>query len=317
MSEVLNVKPRQLRPAKQALRNEVVKKSLAYQELVESLRADGFLNSISGSAITNEDGTPSTNEHGEPMFEITDGFHRWTAASDLGMEQIPFVVTDLKDRSLLALQIAANAIHIVTTRAQYAQALKQMIQNGDTVDNLGRVTKKGIEWVKDQLSLTKLPESVQKMIDLGQLNALNSYNLAKLPPAEVENFLNYAMTETAVVFQQRIEAFLKAKRKAEAEGRVVDNTFKPMPLPRKTAELKALYTSFESSPTVKTLIELAKTPKDAARAMLEWAIQMDPESIAQQKLMYDTDLAKKAAADAKKLAEKEAKKKAAEAALVA
>jgi ParB/RepB/Spo0J family partition protein len=312
MSKVINVAPRQLRAAKSAtLRSEVVKDSLAYQELVHSLQHVGFLNSISASPALNEDGTPETNSHGEEMFEITDGFHRWTAATDLGMTEIPLLVMSKGDLDLLALQIAANSIKIETKRAEYAQALKQMIQNGKTLNEVCALTDKSATWVQQQLALTKLPESVQKMINDGTINAMNAVQLAKLPANAVEEFVPGAQVDPMVTFQQKVEAFMKARREAIKAGRSQDNSFKPSPLPRKSAELKNLYEDFSKkgfSETINQLVVGVNDPVVAATKMLEWVIQLDPTSVANQKAMWEADEAKKAAAKAKKEAEKEAKK---------
>ncbi len=307
---MIDVKPRQLKPAPEALRTEVVKEGKQYQELVNSLATNGWTSVINATPILNADGTPQFNEHAEEMYQIGDGFHRWTAAQELGMVTMPLLVLDKSERSILALQIANNAIRIETRKAEYAQALKQLVQHGETIAAVAAMVLKSESWVKDQLSLTNLPESIQKLIDDGQLNAVNAVTLAKLPSSEVEGFVQGALTKPVAVFQQEVDAFLKERRKALLAGRVIDRSFKPNPLPRKVSALKGLYdevTTQGYSQTISRLLKGVTDPTEAAILMLKWTIQLDPDSVANQKLAYDAEEAKKSADKAKKEAEKKAK----------
>lgn len=305
MSTIQELKPRQLRPAKVALRTEVDKKSLAYQELLNSVRRDGLINSISDEPCLNSDGTHATNDHGENMFEIADGLHRWTVCTDLNLDVIPVVVLSKNERGMLATQIAANSTRIETKRVQYAQALKQIMQNGAmTLKEVAALVGKSEVWVAQQLSLTHLPASVQKLIDDNMISAMNAVTLAKLGTDSIEEFIQAALTEPTATFQEKVDTFIREKRKAMAQGRQIDRSFKPSATLRKSIELKGL---LEDPTPLTAVVKGISDPVQAALAVVKWTLHLDPESVAEQKNAYDVDEAKKAALAAKKKEEKDAK----------
>lgn len=305
MSTIQELKPRQLRPAKVALRTEVDKKSMAYQELLNSIKRDGLINSISAEPCLNNDGTHATNDHGENMFEIADGLHRWTACTDLNLDDIPVVILSKNERGMLATQIAANSTRIETKRAQYAQALKQIMQNGAmTLKEVATLIGKSETWVAQQLSLTHLPASVQKLIDDNMISAMNAVTLAKLGTDSIDEFISASLTDTTAAFQEKVDSFIKEKRKAMAAGRQIDRSFKPSATLRKSLELKLL---LEDPTPLKDIVKGIHDPIQAALTVVKWILHLDPASVAEQKNAYDVEEAKKAALAAKKKEEKQAK----------
>src|SRR6266496_2795982 len=104
----------------QALRTTVDKEGLAYQELKDGIKSIGLLNPISVREYTKEDSSIG--------YRLVDGLHRLTACTDLGHTEIPVNIVTVDDSNLLVAQIIGNN-NVKTTKTQFAQGLKQLIQH--------------------------------------------------------------------------------------------------------------------------------------------------------------------------------------------
>lgn len=76
----------------------VKRKSEKYVELVDSIRKVGILNPISVREVKH----PETNQM---FYAVLDGLHRFTAAGDAGMTEIPCHVVPLKNAQVLEAQM--------------------------------------------------------------------------------------------------------------------------------------------------------------------------------------------------------------------
>lgn len=83
-----------------ALRN-VNRKGEGYLGLVDSVRKDGVLNAI----VVREIKDPT---NGNVVYGLVDGLHRFSAASDAGLTEIPAQVKDMDDAAVLEAQLIAN-----------------------------------------------------------------------------------------------------------------------------------------------------------------------------------------------------------------
>jgi ParB/RepB/Spo0J family partition protein len=288
-----------------ALRTEVDKDATSYKELVNSIRDEGVLLPI----LVREEVVD-----GVTTYPLVDGLQRFTAASEVGLEEIPAQITTMAENRVLAAQVMANATRVETAPAQFAGALRRIFQLEPTLtkDELGRRVGKSGSWVEQQLKLTKLTPEIQKLVDAGQLVVGNAAILASLPQDKQADYLQDAMTQPVATFGPKITETLKELRSAARQGRVVDNSFKAIAHPRKTSALKSLLEEVEAGEptTIRGLLQAnnVTTPEEAGAFMVKYFFSLDPQSVALQKAKWETEQAAKEEAKKKREEEKAAKK---------
>ncbi len=261
---------------------QVNKQTTEYNELVDSVRAEGILNPILVRLMKDEDS-------GEEYYCLIDGLHRKNAAADAGLIEIPAQIRDADDAKVLYQQIITNLQKIDTQKASYAKQLVLILSHDPTltVSTLAARLGKSVTWLNDMLSLNKLDKAIQKLVDDGSLNLSNGVALSKLPIEEQANFLDRAMTEVPSVFsgivQNRKNEINKARRRGEDVGE--EQFVAPQHL-RKLAELKDEFTSSKVGPVlVRSELDLEKleTKSEVAEAAFKlgvaWALHQDASSV--------------------------------------
>lgn len=316
MAKVLILKIADIEENPKALRKTVNKDSLKYVELRENIRKFDLQCPISVFEITKPDGSTG--------YRLVNGLQRKTAMADLGFDEIPVTVVSTTEASLLSTQIGANATGVPTTRSQYAEAIKEMIQlEGKTTKEIAEILGLSEKWVKDTLKLADLPEVVAKLLDAGKVVAQNAEALGRLPAELLEEYLQAAMTEKPEVFVATVDEIVKEYTKSKKTGVKPVVEFVAKPKLKKATELRAAIDEFTTTGTVaavKTLVDLkgVTDPIAAAVLALEWALSLDPLTLQAEKAKFDQQRAdmkaaaekraadRKAAADAKAAAEVQA-----------
>src|SRR5688572_28749904 len=97
--QVSTVPLNQIRENPVALR-AVDKRRREYAELVESIRTKGILNPISVREVKDP-------ETGKMVYSVIDGLHRFTAAGDAGLKEIPVYVKNMADAEVWEAQVVA------------------------------------------------------------------------------------------------------------------------------------------------------------------------------------------------------------------
>jgi len=306
MAELLYVPIEQIRENPVALRT-VERKSAGYQELVASIGGpQGILNPINVRKCVDEAGTA--------FYQIMDGLHRYSAAKDVGLKTVPAqVYSDIADDEVFYSQIIANATKVETKKTEYAQMHKRILSMHPTwtIPDLANAVKKQPKWVVEQLSLLKITnDTIRQQIDDGKIQAVNAYNLAKLPPDEQIDFVQDAIKLDGRTFADAITTRCRELKDAKHKGKQVgESGFSVRAKIQKIAIIEAelaepkILTSLISKSKVKTAI-------DGATLALKWVLQEDEESIEKAKAAYEADKKMKAEIAAKRKAEAQAKKEA-------
>lgn len=304
-----------IRENKDALR-PVNKESEDYLGLVDSIKTMGLLNPISVREVgPDKDGTVPRAADGSVLYALIDGLHRYNAAIDAGLTEIPVNVVDMDQAEVYEAQIAANVHKIETKPVEYTKAVQRImaLHPTRTVAEQASRLGKSAQWLKDRLNLLEISESVQKLIDEGKIKISNAVILAKLPAEEQTNWIDKAMTMTPNEFAPAVAGRVKQIKEDKKKGKASSpETFTPTPHLRKFGLIKEEYLKPTELPRLLAAKKITN-PVDAIKMAMSWVMNMDEETIAKKKAEWDAR--QKAAEEAaKKRAEEKAAKKQKEAA---
>ena len=298
-----------IRENAEALRTTVEKDTEEYQQLVDSVKKRGILNPI----LVREIKDPAT---GDILYGLIDGLHRFNAAMDAGLTEIPAQIGSLEEGDLLEAQILANVHRIETKPVQYSKALLKILGANPllTMTELAGRLSRSDTWLTERLGLTKLTKAIQEMVDNNTLGLTNAYALAKLPEDKQAELLQQAISKSPAEFVPMATTVQKEIAAAKREGRKAEtDKFIPTARLQRLASIKDEADIANKLPDQSKVILAAKangvTTVEAAIAYaLNWTLHMDPESIKADENKWKADKEAKAAAAAKR-AEEKAKKK--------
>jgi ParB/RepB/Spo0J family partition protein len=269
----------EIRRNKVALR-DVLKDTETYQGLVDSIKQVGIMNPISVRE--------KVDELGVKFFELVDGLHRFSAASDAGLTEIPVQIVDLDDDMILEAQLIAN-IHKQETRpVEYSNQLRRIMARNAlmTISELAQRISRSPTWIEQRLSLNKIDNpQLKELINSGRINLTNAFAIAKLPADEQTDFTEWAMTEPPETFVQRVKGRQKELREARRTGAESPAPeFEAKPHMRKLSEL------CDDDGIRKAAVTLAGELDSAVDGFImgvKFCTNLDPISIEASKAKFD------------------------------
>ena len=223
----------------------------------------------------------------EAYYELIDGLQRFTAAQQLGWEEVPARLGAADDARVLIEQIALNAVNVDTKPVEFGRQLLRVLEYNPamTKAELAQMTGMSEAWVDARLALSKLlPQIGTDFVDAGLVTATNAYQLARLPQTDQLDFLDQAQSMNVDEFTASVNARLKEIRQANRAGRdpgKAANEFEPVPTVRRASDIKTA-----DPATIVAELDV-KTPADGAKAALNWVLQMDPDSLEMQKQRWE------------------------------
>jgi ParB/RepB/Spo0J family partition protein len=270
---------------KAALR-DVDRETEQYAELVDSVRSVGILNPILVREVETEEGL---------RYGLIDGLHRYNAAQDAGLSEVPVHIKSKTDAESWEAQLIGNAHRIETKPVEYSKHIQRILSQNPmlTLTEMAKKLSKSTKWVADRLSLLKLSEGVAQLVDEGKINLSNAFALSRLPEEEQGNWIDRAMTMTPPEFMPAVSNRKKELDKARRQGRSAETEeFAPVPTLQKLATIKDEYANPKFGPA---LIDStgAETAADGFRLAIEWALNLDPQSVAAQRQKHDDRLRKR------------------------
>ena len=260
----------------------VDRESVEYLELRDSIAHQGLLNSI---CVRPSPRTPG-------KMEVVDGLYRRAACCELRRPAMPCIVKhNLTDEDVLAIQIQANALRPETTVIEYARQIRRIMdaimarQGRDaTLADVSNLVHKTPEWVRQQLDLLSLRADIQKAVERGEIPLGSAYVLAKLPRFHQAQLLDLATTASAREFVPVAARLVKQIQEAARQGKLHDycKDFEPVPYLRFVKEVLAEYREHRLGGLAIVKAE-CKTPVDGWYLALQWALNLDEESIREQR----------------------------------
>lgn len=255
----------------------VRRETVEYLELRDSLDRDGPLGSISARHSPRFPG----------KYETIAGNWRRTAVTELGWDTYPCIILHgITDERVLALQIIENAVGFETTPVEYSRQLKRIFDRRPdlTMAEVSRQVGKNPTWVKDKLSLLKLPKVVQQMVDRGEIPLQSAYMLAKLPHGARDEHVQNACMMSPKKFCALAAGLIKQWQEQIHQGKMDERympRFEPQAYLRNLTELKTEL----DAPQIGALViaaEGCKTLTDAWNAALKWSLHLDKQSADEQ-----------------------------------
>ena len=247
----------------------VDERAIEFQELCDSIRDVGQLNSITVR--------PSPDER----YEIVDGMHRYAALREIGHDTVKAEVVEADDRQALLMQLQANACGLETSPVHYARRLRSLLDADSslTVASLARRLNKSAQWVKNMLGLTNLCEKAANAVDRGEIPLRSGYELGKVPHWLQQKYLSQAYLKTAAEFCRGMRQVVADYRESLKTGRYKEPAgFNPKPYLRPLSQIQEELKSGGNAAAV-LAVEGAKDNLSAFRAALKWAIHMDSISM--------------------------------------
>jgi ParB/RepB/Spo0J family partition protein len=255
----------------------VDKNSIEYMELLDTLRVDGFLLSISVRPAKDQPG----------YYEIIDGLSRYTASKELGIKSLPCIIKHgLSDEDCLALQLKANAIRLETTPAEYAERLKRILTLNPhmTLADLSGVVGKSPSWVGTHLKLLSLNKEIRKAVDRGEIPLKNAYKLALIPGRMQSDYVDRAKVMPVKEFTALASSVVKQYKEAIRQGKLEafwTAEFKPTAHLRKLMDVQHEYDHRSVGPLL-LAAENCQSPLDGFYLALAWAMHLDRRSVREQ-----------------------------------
>lgn len=247
--------------------------------LMDSIRQYGVMTPIQVRPLKDAD-------TGAEYYGIVNGMQRWTASKELGLDDIPAIITSETDYDVLKKQIILNSVQVDTKPVEYTRQLRRLLESDPslTITALAAQLNKGTEWLNQRLSLTKLPKEIADLVDEGRIVVLNGIQLAALPEELRSEYIAMAqitpVSEFAAIVKQRREAYREANRTNRPEV----EAFKPVARIRKFSDIRDA-----SNSVLSEVISAANatSPLEIAKAIQLWVVQLDPVSVATQEKAFN------------------------------
>ena len=154
---VAKIAPNPLQP-----RRDFTEEQLA--ELASSIRENGLLQPLVVRPATKA-------SPGGAEFELVAGERRWRAVRRLGWTEVPVIIREMDDRTLLVLAIVENVQRADLSPLEEADGYRRLIDEfGYTQKDVAEQVGKERSTVANLLRLLQLPATVQRMVTAGQLS---------------------------------------------------------------------------------------------------------------------------------------------------
>ena len=118
------------------------------------------------------------------QFEIVAGERRWRASQRAKLHEIPVIIREFSDLEVLEVAIIENIQRSDLNAIDEAAGYKQLMEKfGRTQDEMGKALGKSRSHIANSVRLLTLPNSVQTLLENGQLSAGHARTLVGHPEA--------------------------------------------------------------------------------------------------------------------------------------
>jgi len=180
-------------------------------ELQESLKASGLLQPITVRRRPGKDG-----------FELIAGERRLRAATNLGWKEIPAIIKDIDDRTILTLALVENLQRTDLNPIEEAEGYHQLSHEfGLTQQQIAETVGKDRTTIANMVRLLQLAEPVRKLVQEGHLSMGHAKVLLGLEdPGKIADLASEIVADSLTVreVEQRLRG-VSATRAGKKGGR--------------------------------------------------------------------------------------------------
>jgi ParB family chromosome partitioning protein len=181
-------------------------------ELEESLKASGLLQPITVRRRPGRDG-----------FELIAGERRLRAATKLGWKEIPAIIKEIDDKTILTLALVENLQRTDLNPIEEGEGYHQLSHDfGLTQQQIAETVGKDRTTIANMLRLLQLPEPVRKLLQEGHLTMGHAKVLLGLDdPDKLENLAREIVKDGLTVreVEQRLRGAPGTSRDGKKAGR--------------------------------------------------------------------------------------------------
>ena len=113
------------------------------------------------------------------MYEIVAGERRYRASKLAGLNEIPALVKTLSNENAMEIALIENVQRENLNPIEEANAYKNLMECCDyELSDVARLIGKSASYIRNMLRLTSLPESVQDLVEQGELSASHARTIA-------------------------------------------------------------------------------------------------------------------------------------------
>jgi ParB/RepB/Spo0J family partition protein len=245
--------------------------TVEYEELKQAIREHGVLmNVVVRETAPNE-------------YEIIEGMHRWAAAREVGLTELPCLVRDADVGGVMGLQVVGNAVRVETTPLEYAHQLARIIEHYRsgglelTVAELAGMVCKKREWVRDRLNLLKLSEKWQKALDAGEVKLGHALVIVRLSQSDQNIWLRDARKLKFREFEYHVKRWMAQKRAESLNEVEKDRYGQYTPHVRNLSQIVSEIQDKSVAQHLRMRYNIID-PLVMAEKILEWVVHLDEES---------------------------------------
>jgi len=159
-------------------------------------------------------------------FELIAGERRWRAARLAGITQVPVVVKEVPDESLLEIALIENIQRENLNPIEEALAYKKLIETvGLTQESLASRVGRDRSYITNYLRLLRLPDDLQQLVKEGRLSTGHARTLLALSHADLQRRLARQIIDHGLsvrATEQLVRKATEEKPKTSRGPQVVD-----------------------------------------------------------------------------------------------
>ncbi|MEO6587857.1 MAG: ParB/RepB/Spo0J family partition protein [Pyrinomonadaceae bacterium] len=161
-------------------------------------------------------------------YEIVAGERRWRASQKAGLQKIPAIIKEIADDKLLELALIENIQRQELNAIEEAKAYRNLIEKiGLTQEMIAERVGKNRTVVTTCLRLLKLPEDIQKLVEVDKITAGHGRALLMADDTETQREVANKVIEFSLSVRETEKIIKRLKRNSiqtvEKKGHTLEN----------------------------------------------------------------------------------------------
>lgn len=187
------------------------------EQLAQSIRANGIIQPLLVRRLSTD------------RYQLVAGERRWRAAQRAGLYRVPCVVKEIPEDKMLELALIENIQRQELNAIEEAHAYKRLIETlGLTQEMVAQRVGRDRTFITNYLRLLRLPEDIQRMVEVEQLTMGHARALLGVDEPEIQRKLAKEVSEKSLSVRQTERAIKRIVEGEETET-VANTTIKEDP----------------------------------------------------------------------------------------